>query len=168
MDIIFQNITDITSEELSEFSKNYNVYNKNLRITILLAFLVSAFYISVGLSKKLYTVCLVELIMALFFLFLFFKGYILKAKQNYKNLQSLYENRPQSILTFFADSFESEAVDKKVKVDYSQVTKMIETKNLYILTIENQGLILNKGSFTVGDAKAFKSFISEKCKNIHK
>lgn len=67
MDMIFQNLTDITDEVLHESSKNHNVYNKNLRITILLAFLISAFYIIVGLNKKLYSVCLVELIMALFF-----------------------------------------------------------------------------------------------------
>ena len=106
--------------------------------------------------------------MALFCLFIFFKGYILKAKQNYKNMQALYENQPQSILKFSADNFESVAAGLKLKVDYSQVTKMIETKNLYMLVIEKQVLILNKNSFTVGDAKAFKSFISEKCKNLHK
>lgn len=168
MDMIFQNITDITNEVLHEFSKSYNVYNKNLRITILLAFLISVFYIIVGLNKKLYLVCLLESIMALFFLFIFFKGYILKAKQTYKNMQELYENQPQSIFAFFADNFESVAVDSKLKVDYSQVTKMIETKNLYILIIEKQVLILNKNSFTVGDTKAFRSFIFEKCQNMHK
>lgn len=95
-------------------------------------------------------------------------GYILKAKQNYKNLQVLYEKQPQSIFTFFADNFEFVAADIKSRADYSQVTKMIETQNLYMLIIEKQMLILNKNSFTVGDAKAFKKFIFEKCKNIHK
>ena len=168
MDMVFQNITDNTNEVIHEFSKNYNVYNINLRITILLASLISVFYIIVGLNKKLYLVCLLELIMALFFLFIFFKGYILKAKQNYKNMQALYEKQPQSIFTFFADNFEFETAGSKLKIDYMQVTKMIETKNLYMLIIEKQELILNKNSFTVGDAKAFKTFIFEECKNVHK
>lgn len=168
MDMIFQNITDITDEVLHESSKNYNVYNKNLRITILLASLISVVYMIVGLNKKLYSVCLVELVMALFFLIIFFNGYILKAKQNYKNMQVLYEKQPQSIFTFFADDFEFVAEDIKSRADYNQVTKMIETQNLYMLIIEKQMLILNKNSFTVGDAKVFKKFIFENCKNILK
>jgi hypothetical protein len=168
MDIVFQNITDITNVELSEFSKNYNAYNKNMRITILIAFLDSIFLIVLGLNRKIYEVCLVGSIMALFFIFICFKGYIFKAKQNYKNMQALYENQPQFIHTFFEDSLESVATNLNSKVDYSQITGLIETKNLYILVMEKQALMLNKNSFTVGHAKAFKSFIFKKCKSLHK
>lgn len=165
MDIIFENKTDATKEVLTEFSQNtYKVYSQKYRIFVLLAAIVSAFWAVAEIAAQSYWSSAIMFLAAALFLFLFFKGYILKMNQNRKNLQALYGQQPQFTFIFFEDGFECVSAKSNLKINYSQITKLIETKNLYLLMIGKQGLMLNKSGFTVGSADAFKSFIMGKCK----
>ena len=52
-------------------------------------------------------------------------------------------------------------------VSFDQITKKIETKNLYLLMMKPQlAIIFRKDGFTVGTLDGFRSFIKEKCPNL--
>lgn len=52
-----------------------------------------------------------------------------------------------------------------ITIEYGKITKIIETKDTYILMIGRQYIILLKDGFTIGNIGIFKSFIRTKCKN---
>jgi hypothetical protein len=87
------------------------------------------------------------------------------SKKTYKVYRKKY--RISVLLAAIASAFLAIAeMVVQFKINYSQITKFIETNSLYLLMIGKQGLMLNKSCFTVGDANAFKSFIMSKCNNV--
>lgn len=167
MDMFFENQTVVTKEILADFFKRaYKIYGKLYRTLVLIAAIVDVvFGIVVLIFSNLYLGFVLILCGCIFFL-LFFKGYRIRINQNYNNLEALHGEQPQFTFTFFADNLERKTIKSSLKVNYSQITNLIETHSLYILMIEKQGLILNKSGFTVGSADAFKAFIQEKCNRI--
>lgn len=97
---------------------------------------------------------------------MFYKGYIIKLNDTYRNLEGLHGELPENIIKFYEDTLETTTSRSNLKIEYSKITKIIETKNLYLLFIEKQGIIISKAGFIVGENYKFKSFITEKCKNL--
>lgn len=96
---------------------------------------------------------------------MFFKAYTLKLNQTNKSCKGLYGGSPQILSRFYEEKIESITSISTMSIEYSKITKVIETKNLLILMIEYQGLIVDKSGFINGDFNSFKSFINEKCKH---
>lgn len=97
--------------------------------------------------------------------FMSFKGYLLKLNQGYKNIQGVHGDSPQFISKFYDKNIEVSTLRSKLSIDYSQITKVIETKNLYILMIINSSIIIMKNGFLTGSSDEFKLFINEKRTN---
>lgn len=160
--------TTITKEILTEFSqKTFKIYHKIYRIFVLFAFLFSGFSTVTKLNTYGLSLDFVfRLLASAFFLFIFFKGYIFKLKKNYKNFQELYGELPQITSRFYDEKIDIVTSRSNLTLEYSQITKILETKNLYLMMIGRQSIILDKNGFITGDANIFKSFIKEKCKNV--
>jgi len=167
MNPIFENRTVITKEILTEFSMNtFKIYSKKLRMFLLVFTPLCILCVVVeSITKRFDFTSIFMVIASVFFIFIFFKGYIFRMKQNYKNFLGVYGELPQFTYTFSEDNLQGITSHSNVNLNYSQITKIIETKNLYILMIEKQGLILIKDSFTIGNSDDFKLFISDKCTN---
>ncbi len=167
MDTIFENRTNMTGETLAEFSKKtYKVYGKKYRSFLMIMFLLCIVCVILGLTETyMYWFSACMLLLSAFFCFMFFKGYTIKAKLNQKNMRGIYGENPQITYTFLEDNFLRDTEHSHLDVNYSQITKIIESENLYILMIVKQGLILKKDSFTIGNSDDFKSFIKNKCAN---
>ncbi len=145
---LFENRTIITKEVLTEFSqKAYKISNKKYRIE--------------GLSLNFVLLLLASIIFA----FIFFKGYLLKLNQGYKNLQKLHGELAEFTSIFYEDKMEVITSVSNLTINYNKITKISETKNLYLLMIGKNCTIIIKTGFTIGDADSFKSFIKAKCIN---
>lgn len=81
-------------------------------------------------------------------------------------MKGLHGELPENTIKFYEDNFETTTSRSNLSIEYSKITKIAETKNLYLLLIEKQAIIIAKTGFTVGDIDKFKSFIAGKCKNI--
>jgi Ca2+/Na+ antiporter len=166
MNTIFENKTVITDEILTESSKQrYKIYRRKYRIFLLVMFFICILFVIAGLTRVyLYWFSVWTLLMAAFFFLMFSKGYIIRMKQDQRNMRGLYGESPQFIYTFSNDNILRATLHSNIDINYSQITKVLETTNLYILMIEKQGLILKKDSFTIGNSDDFKLFIENKCK----
>jgi hypothetical protein len=165
---IFENKIIITKEILSEFAqKSFKVLNKKYRAFVLCMHIISVVVaISALIINGSIWAFTFFLILAIFFLFMFYKGYIIKLKQSYRNLKGLLGDSPEKTIRFYEDNFEVITLISNLNIEYSKATKIMETKNLYLLLIEEQGIIIAKNGFTIGNSDKFKSFIIGKCKNI--
>lgn len=167
MEVKFENKTTITKEILAEFSKKaFKIYNKKYRMFVLLISVLCIILSFTAIAADGFSWFFIFMLLALiFFLFMYFKGYIFKLNQNYKNFNGLYGTLPEFIYRFYDEKIEASASRANLSIDYSQITKFSETENLYILMIEKQGIILKKNGFTIGDFNNFKVFMEEKYKN---
>lgn len=167
MKTIFENKITITKEILTEFSKKtYIIYGIKYRSFLLIASILSTCFTIIALATEgLSWISGLMFIASVFFIFMFFKGYILKVNHNYKNFQWLYGELPVITSKFYEEKIEIVTLRSNLSIEYNQVTKILETENLYLLMLGKQSAILNKSGFTIGDSDKFKSFIKEKCKN---
>lgn len=167
MDILFTNETTVTKRLLFEVSKKiYRTYHKKYRLFCFIFFLIS---LSFSLySVLLYNWSLVVLFacLAFFFLFMFYGAYLLRSNQSWKNMQNLQGETPRLAYSFYDQQFEQRTNNSQSTFDYTQITGVLETENLYILMFYRQGLFLEKSGFLDGTAEAFLPFIREKCSNV--
>ena len=71
---------------------------------------------------------------------------------------------PETVVQFSNDEISMAEGTLSVRFQYRQITKIRETRNLYVLMLgKDSGIILEKNSFTIGNFEAFRSFILEKC-----
>lgn len=168
METIFENKIIITKEIISEYAqKNFKVFGKKYRMFVLLMVIISVISALAALIiDRLIGVSAFFLLFAVFFLFMFHKGYVIKLNDTYRNLKGLHGEMPENKIKFYEDKFETTTTNSNLKIEYSKITKIAETRNLYLLFIEKQGVIISKTGFTVGESNKFKSFILEKCKNV--
>jgi len=166
MDPLFENHIKITKGLLKEFAKEtYYVLNKKIRLLCLMMFFVEVFVFILGFvysgfsfSSSLFLI----LFLSAFFLFMFFKGYVFKLREENKNLKSLHGELPRSIKKFYKNHFEVVTNRSNLTIEYSQITKVLETKNLFIIMIGNQGALLSRKNFTNANFYEFRNFIGSK------
>ncbi len=65
-------------------------------------------------------------------------------------------------LNFYDEKIDIITFRSNLTLEYSQITKVLETENLFSLMIEKQNIILSKNGFINGDIDKFKLFIKEK------
>lgn len=168
METIYENKITITKEIISESAqKTFKVFGKKYRAFILLMHIISVVAAIFALIiDGLYWFSAFLFIFAIFFLFMFYKAYIIKLNETHRNLKGLHGELPENTIRFYEDKFETITSRSNLNIEYSKITKITETKNLYLLLIERQCIIIAKTGFTIGDSDKFKSFIIWKCKNI--
>jgi len=161
---IFENKTIITKEVINELSEeNYKECNKKYRSFVLLMFLISAFFTVINfITNGVYLVSVCMFLSTVFFLFMFFKGYTLKLKESYKNFKGVYGESVEITLNFYDEKIDIITFRSNLTLEYSQITKVLETENLFSLMIEKQNIIFSKNGFINGDIDKFKLFIKEK------
>ena len=163
---IFKNQILVTKELLDEFSKNvFKIINVKYRVIVFIILTVSsAFTILTLMNDGFSFVSLLLIIFSLFFLFMYTKGYTIKSTKNYENFKKIYGDTPTITSKFYKDKFEVITLDSSMEIEYSEITKVIESDNLYLLMLGRQGLMLDKNNFLMGDFDNFKTFINEKYK----
>lgn len=105
-----------------------------------------------------------------FFLGLFFTVYMallprLSARITLKRYQVLYHTEVISELRFFEDTIAtySEQTRAETSINYTQIKRVIRTKNLYLLQLGAQlVLLVDKVGFERGDCDGFEQFIKGK------
>jgi hypothetical protein len=169
LEAIFENKIILSKEVIAECAeRNYKVFGKKYRMFVLLMFIISVISALAALIiDRLIGVSAFFLLFAIFFLFVFYKGHLIKLNDTYKNLKGLHGELPENIIKFYEDKFETSTSRSNLKIEYSKVTKITETRNLYLLFIEKQAVMISKTGFTGGESYKFKSFILEKCKNVN-
>ncbi len=107
----------------------------------------------------------VMLVLAVFFgvFDLWLPGYT--ANSMYKRYQMIYHKEISSELQFFDDSILSlgEQAKAESRMSYVKVTRVLRTKNLYIIRLSAQlVLLVDKNGFTKGDCAGFEALMKQK------
>lgn len=166
MEPFFENHIKMTGKLLEEFVREtYRVVNKKLRTISLIMFIIYLFFamftfVFAGFSFSTYVFSL--LFLSAIFSFIFYKGYLFKLRENQKNLEALHGELPDTTIKFYEDNFENITNRSSVTIEYSRITEVLETENLFIIMIEKQGVILLKQGFVIGEFYDFKTFIENK------
>ncbi len=93
----------------------------------------------------------------------------LTARILYRNTIRLHGGTVPETVIRFSDEITMEEGTLSVRFGYRQVTKIRETKLLYVLMLgKDSGIILDKSGFSVGDLAAFRSFILKQCPALKK
>lgn len=163
MDPIFVNRCTFNKKNLTEMIKNTR---GGLRA---LVYVCGAILLLITLVEYF---VLYDFSMAFFSLFLglFFIVYTallprLSARITLKRYQVLYHAEVVNELRFYEDAIatHSEQTHAETSVAYSQIKRVIRTKNLYLLQLGAQlVLLVDKVGFEHGDCAGFEQFIKEK------
>ncbi len=107
----------------------------------------------------------VMLVLAVFFgvFDLWLPGYT--ANSMYKRYQMIYHKEISSELQFFDDSILSlgEQAKAESRMSYVKVTRVLRTKNLYVIRLSAQlVLLVDKNGFTKGDCAGFEALMKQK------
>lgn len=163
MDIIFENSYTRTKELLKEVY-NFYYFKRSiyiiLDIVIGLSFLVNVVWLFMGYNVNFYVMFLAPLFFVIQF-FQYFKSVNTIIKRDYEiNKGSLIH--VNTIVT--EHSLKNTAsTGSKNEVDFSQIKKAVQTKNLILLRSQaNLIYILRKDTFTKGTCKEFIEFLNKK------
>jgi len=107
----------------------------------------------------------VMLVLAIFFgvFDLWLPGYT--ANSMYKRYQMIYHKEISSELQFFDDSILSlgEQAKAESRMSYVKVTRVLRTKNLYIIRLSAQlVLLVDQNGFSKGDCAGFEALMKQK------
>ncbi|SET59066.1 YcxB-like protein [Natronincola peptidivorans] len=164
MSVLLENKTVIKEDVLTEFiQETFKIYEKKIRIIAIGGIALPSIILASMGDFLPFTI-----LTAIFGVFLFFKGHLFKKNKIIKNFYGLHGDSPQATYTFYEDKLKSTVGQSNLSINYEQITNLLETKNLYIVMIERQGLMIKKDGFTVGNEHEFKSFLIDKCPNIRK
>lgn len=163
----YTNITTLTRKQYYQFrEKDFTEENAMLRKGI---FLVSAlltvsafvlFRIS-GLSVMVFFNALLILVL----LWITMYGYRFKAIKDFDRFQSVRGVNPDITYTFYEEYVQMETDKSKVRINYTQVDRLLETKELYVLKVGSTGIIIARDGFMKGNRQAFKEFIESRMDN---
>ena len=84
------------------------------------------------------------------------------AQKEYERLQAIRGENPDITYEFYEEYLQMETARSKVRINYSQVDKLMVTDELYILKVGSTGIIINMDGFMAGNAKKFKEFIESR------
>lgn len=168
MNTIFENICTYSLDNIKEMKKAtmkkfFTIFTLTTATILLFAGMV--FQASTVLSQNAGVIFYCG---AVYFYWLYFSFCRKNAKKIYKHNNELYGEEVQTRIQFkdndiIANNFQSGV---EVRLDYDQVESVIESKNLYLVMVENNMImILDKGGFTENckeKPEYFKTFLSDK------
>jgi len=166
MEKLFTNTTvlkkDLFLEAIEAF---YKVLRIKYRIFTLVSFIIFTIY-AVTYLIRLNLFGIFVLSASVFFLFMFFKAYLIRSNKTYQSIVSLNPSC-RTEYTFYDGNFESVALESKRIYDYEAITHIVETKNSILLIIIEAYIIIEKSGFEEKKHKEFLSFIKGKCPKAH-
>ncbi len=130
-------------------------------LTIIFSFYGLIFFIG-GLMSKEYFMCLLGASFVIIFLLFPLRAVRSTATNMYQQSLQLYNNPVESVTSFYEDRFISHNINNgsDIKIDYPQVAKVYETKNLFFLMLSTRvGFILEKKGFVGMTSDEFSRFI---------
>lgn len=169
MGVLFENKYYLDKESLTEYVKD--IFCKYSRITGFLFLAVSMFYTYLTFTlkyKNLIMGILTILLYVISFRLIFYHTVYIKNMR--KTSLALHNGIiPESIFQFTKDNIILKNGKISMEFEYSQIKKIKEYKNIYVLMIgKKNGLLLKKDSFTMGTFEEFKKFVAEKSNVIPK
>lgn len=90
------------------------------------------------------------------------------ARKREKQLLELYDTIPECDTMFYDDCLMSVSITSKeeLKLNYSKIKKVKQSKNLYLLILNNKlAVMVDKNHFEKGTCEEFEKFIKEKAVN---
>ncbi len=163
MDFEFENRYDIKREDLLEVIKCTKVRKRRWRLAFMFAFsLAYAIYAVLPPSAMQSFTSLVLCCAFIVFLIMISPIISLKATQNSLLAEegSLTPNRTLQ----FGEHIHLICENSQKSIVYRQITEIIQTKNMFILTDHNNiVLYVLKNSFTYGEFEQWEKFILNKC-----
>lgn len=160
----YKNFTTLTKERFFQFRKvdfrqeNPVVFVGLTLISIILTVITVILFCRKGLSVWI----LLNAIIIIASLWLLLYGYKFMAQKEYERLQVIRGENPDITYEFYEEYLQMETARSKVRINYSQVDKLMVTDELYILKVGSTGIIINMDGFMAGNAKKFKEFIESR------
>ena len=151
---------DMDKEALHEIFKS----NKKRVFWLLASLLISIFAVISLIGGASFWYAALTFLYAIVCLFMWFKGDVFMVTKLYKSFQKIYGESAQ-VIKFYNEQIEIKTPLSILTKKYNQITRIIETQNLYLLMIKRQVIIIGKNGFTSGDINNFIPFIKGKCKN---
>lgn len=163
----YTNLTTLTKKQYFQFrEKDFTEENAIIRkgmfsVTALLTITAFILFRMKGLSVLIFLNALLILVL----LWLTMYGYKFKAVKEFERLQSVRGENPDITYRFYEEYVQMETDKSKVSINYTQVDKLLETKELYVLKVGDTGIIIARDGFMTGNRKAFKEFIENRMDN---
>lgn len=172
MDDHWENKTVLTRRLFTEYSKAYfQRYRRAFRSVCMVAFLVLLCLATVGAFaaaayRRLWFLPPAAAAAGAFFLFLFFRGYRFGLDRDFRKTLNPYGEENTFRYSFSEDGILQSSVNLQKTIPYRQVSGAAETRNLFLIVLDRQCLILDKNGFPGSapeDPALFLSFLAQKC-----
>lgn len=163
----YTNLTTLTKKQYYQFrEKDFTEENAIFRkgmfcVTAVLTIAAFIVFRMKGLSLLIFLDAL--LILALLWITMY--GYKFKAVKEFERLESVRGANPDITYRFYEEYVQMETDKSKVRINYTQVDKLLETKELYVLKVGNTGIIIARDGFMTGNREVFKEFIESRMDN---
>lgn len=160
----YTNLTTLTKRQFYQFrERDFAEENDILRktmyiVTAVLTIIAFVIFRMKGLSILIFFDALLILIL----LWINMYGYRFRAIKEFERLQSVRGVNPDITYRFFEEYVQMETDKSTVRINYAQVDKLLETKDLYVLKVGDTGIIIARDGFMRGNRSAFKEFIESR------
>lgn len=163
----YTNLTTLTKRQFYQFRENdFRKERAVLRRGIfvfdfLFTGVTIAIFLSIGISVWIF----LNAFILLTSLWITMYGYRIRALREYEHTQLVRGKNPNITYLFYEDYVEMETEKSKVKINYGQIDKLMETKELYVLKVGNTGVLIAKNGFMSGNRRVFKKFMESRIEN---
>lgn len=147
---------------LEMYRKTQPVWLKGL---IILITLLTAVCFCIDLKKETYGKAIDSLLLLIFVWFVYKGLPRFRINGTIKQIKTLYHALSQVTVSFYEDdfSFLNETSGAKATADYTQIIKILQSRNLYFLKLQPQLYVLvDKNGFQKGTLAEFEQFIRKK------
>ena len=163
MDIYFVNTTILTKDlYLKALQAHYKTTRKKYRYSLFSLAIFSFVLLVVEIIMRFDTLSAYMLFFCPFCFLLYSKAYLIHSNKGYKTVRALNPSGGVTH-TFYYDNFISVAPDTQRKTDYSIITKVVETNDIFLFLFVEAYMVIDKNGFQQGNSDAFKMFLNEKC-----
>lgn len=166
--IFFENKFILTPKLHRQYCKMcYAKMRRNSRIFAIVLALVSFIGACVSAYYRIKLLCLISLVLVLYFILMSLWGYKFSEWVNYRSMKRKFGEVIVMIVDFFPAYVEVKTGKTSLTFKYSSISKAYETDDLIILIIAAKGMIehgqiLFKTNFKDDSLDRFREFINEK------
>ena len=165
METVFENEITLAPHILYEYMHS-QLGNASKYAAITMVIGLAMFAAGSFIGKKIILFFTAIILIVIVLLSLKFFPFFLSNKVYKKRLLMNNGKQLKRIIRFTENIHIVTANNKELSYEYRQITKIYETQNLLILKIGTiVGILLDKNNFILGDLRAFRKFIKEKCKH---
>lgn len=167
MDILFENKYYFNKKNLIEYAKD--IPCKYIRILGYFFLIISLLYFHLSFKSKNLIITGVAVLLCIISLRLIFYHLVYINTMEKTSLTLHNGVVAESIFQFTENDITLKEGKILMEFEYNQIKKIKEYKSTYVLMIgKNNGILLEKNNFTIGNFEDFKKFIAEKSNIISK